>query len=78
MIFKNPFTDRTLSPAEADFLKHAIFEFAKVRHDMNYPKSFKGIDDPDFREALENDNKRLLWVPLIKGTIASKRQKFTL
>ena len=73
MIFKNPFTDSSLNAEEALFLKHAIFEFAKIRHDINYKKSFKSIEDPEFRKALEEDNKRLLWVPLMRASRATSR-----
>lgn len=78
MIFKNPFTDKSLTAEEASFLKHAIFEFAKIRHDINYPKSFSSIEDPEFSKALEENNKRLLWVPLMQASTATKRQNFSL
>ena len=77
MVFKNPFTDTSLNSEEILFLKRAIFEFAKIRHDINYKKSFKSIEDPEFRKSLEEDNKRLLWVPLMRASKATSRQNIT-
>lgn len=75
MIFRNPYTDHSLAPEEVIFLKKALFTFAKIRAEMHGKKfDFKGPDDPDLKEYINNPENHYFWVPLEKASKATTRQ----
>lgn len=77
MVFKNPYTDGTLTPDERVFLKKVLFAFGKIRAEQ------KGLD---FNFTDENDSRLqdfisnkpwYFWVPLEKASVATRRQHGT-
>jgi hypothetical protein len=70
MLFKNPWTDKTLSSEESSFLKRVLFEINKERYAIDMA-NVKDENSPLLREIVESKEKAL-WVPILKATTAAR------
>lgn len=81
MKFKNPYINEGdslyLSNAERKFLKHALFEFNRIRYAKRKDiQNFSSPSDPKIADYILNNpnGDKYLWVPLKRASNASRRQ----
>ena len=75
MMFKNPYTDSSLSSEEKQFLKKALFEFAKVTYSMQNKKfDFTSCEDTKFIKEISS-KEQLRQVPLMRSSTSSFKLK---
>ena len=73
MKFKNPWTDGSLDPAEAKFLKQALYQFYLIRNRGN-ALNFKGYDDPEIPKFIASraGGHKYLWCPLMRASSSTR------
>lgn len=71
LIFKNPYTDGSLSEGEKKFLKKILFEINKIRFkESDFP--YKDENDAELQKFINSHSDRYFLVPLEKASEASR------